>query len=500
MSEPSQNITLMLLQDAQQEIGNLRSELFRTRQHSEERRQALESLQAENSQLNQTCQALELELERAGKLKQQLDASQQTHVQLVQTLEQQQREATVLSAKNAALQQQLEAESRGKQAAESAKAKLEFEKSKFQKHRDELAAQVRLAQQKARDAEEDQCRAEDEAAALRAELQALQAGGTPLRQSLAGSSTVHIDLTPELEAERHRTTTLYNTLTAAKAELHRLSQELSSTKEQLNTRDEQLTDTKAQLYQTERRLKEAEDELASCVAKINALQQQQREQPLPGSSGLHSSTANPTPSTQPASPVTPPPHQHASFSGRSASDYEDLSRKAEEAAALTKKVAAMKVARDKLLLELDRQMMEADKLAVENRALSEEVLQLRGHCSAWESQAQAAIAQLERLKDIIEESASWGTSQQQAAQEVQQQDQGQGAGAGAADVAPSQDVLQQVARTTELDLQVRALCAELARARGGTAAMGRSLLPVLQGVELRLAQLKAGAAPGVNAR
>jgi hypothetical protein len=43
-------------------------------------------------------------------------------------------------------------------------------------------------------------------------------------------------------------------------------------------------------------------------------------------------------------------------------------------------------------------------------------------------------------------------------------------------------------------LQVRALCAELARARGGTAAMGRSLLPVLQGVELRLEQLRAGAA------
>jgi hypothetical protein len=59
-------------------------------------------------------------------------------------------------------------------------------------------------------------------------------------------------------------------------------------------------------------------------------------------------------------------------------------------------VAAMKVARDKLLVELDLQMMEGERLALENRSLGAEVLELREHCAAWESQAQAAIAQVGR--------------------------------------------------------------------------------------------------------
>ena len=55
--------------------------------------------------------------------------------------------------------------------------------------------------------------------------------------------------------------------------------------------------------------------------------------------------------------------------------------------------------------------------------------------------------------------------------------------------------LQECARSAALDLQVRALCAELTRAAGVTGQMGRSMLPALNGIESRLSQvlhMKAG--------
>ena len=54
---------------------------------------------------------------------------------------------------------------------------------------------------------------------------------------------------------------------------------------------------------------------------------------------------------------------------------------------------------------------------------------------------------------------------------------------------------QECACAADLDVQVRALCAELSRAAAVTSDMGRSVLPALAGVEARLAQalqLRAG--------
>ena len=49
--------------------------------------------------------------------------------------------------------------------------------------------------------------------------------------------------------------------------------------------------------------------------------------------------------------------------------------------------------------------------------------------------------------------------------------------------------MQECARSAALDLQVRALCAELNRAAVVTADMGRSVLPALAGIEARLSQV-----------
>ena len=49
--------------------------------------------------------------------------------------------------------------------------------------------------------------------------------------------------------------------------------------------------------------------------------------------------------------------------------------------------------------------------------------------------------------------------------------------------------MQESARSAALELQVRALCAELNRAAVVTGDMGRSVLPALAGIEARLAQV-----------
>jgi hypothetical protein len=49
--------------------------------------------------------------------------------------------------------------------------------------------------------------------------------------------------------------------------------------------------------------------------------------------------------------------------------------------------------------------------------------------------------------------------------------------------------VQECARSAALDLQVRALCAELHRAAMVAGDLGRSVLPALAGVEARLSQV-----------
>ena len=172
-------------------------------------------------------------------------------------------------------------------------------------------------------------------------------------------------------------------------------------------------------------------------------------------------------------------------------------------------------------------------------AFPQQALQeLRDIAAKWEAQAEGAGAQNERLKDLLEESASWGAAaavaeaaaaaeatsarpgggeavsgqrrrqHEQHEQHEQQQDVGEatgggavaeaaaplggGAAAGAAQLAAlcrrlESELLLEKARSARLDGQVRALCAELTRAVAASGQMRASLLPLLGGVEARLA-------------
>ena len=54
---------------------------------------------------------------------------------------------------------------------------------------------------------------------------------------------------------------------------------------------------------------------------------------------------------------------------------------------------------------------------------------------------------------------------------------------------PVRACMQECVRSAALDLQVRALCAELNRAAAVAGDLGRSVLPALAGVEARLSQV-----------
>jgi chromosome segregation ATPase len=72
------------------------------------------------------------------------------------------------------LEEELRDERQSRSAAEEARGVAEAERSRLQRARDDLAAHLRVSQQKAADAEEEQCKTEEEVVALRRELAAAQ--------------------------------------------------------------------------------------------------------------------------------------------------------------------------------------------------------------------------------------------------------------------------------------------------------------------------------------
>ncbi|GFH19243.1 uncharacterized protein HaLaN_16161, partial [Haematococcus lacustris] len=141
-----------------------------------------------------------------------------------------------------------------------------------------------------------------------------------------------------------------------------------------------------------------------------------------------------------------------------------LELQAAEARGQEQQVTRLKASRDKLLQQVDRQWEELDKLGAEHKAVGDEAEQLRQLAAAWEATAQDSFGQVERLKEMLEEASSWGSSA------AGQQARGKQPGA-ARSSAPG----------------------ELA-----SMAMGKAVLPVLSGVEHRLEdmQLRAQALQG----
>lgn len=138
-------------------------------------------------------------------------------------------------------------------------------------------------------------------------------------------------------------------------------------------------------------------------------------------------------------------------------------------------------------------------------------------CSAWQAQCMNALGQIERLKDMLGEGADWvsdgidghipdravlGTSETGAlASQEQPVAAGQNMMTGAGvprSPDPSncrhcsrlqREALKQAEKSTALELQLRAMCAELLRSTRLAGQIGRSTLPMLYSIESRLLEV-----------
>mmetsp|Transcript_2503 Transcript_2503/g.6433 ORF Transcript_2503/g.6433 Transcript_2503/m.6433 type:complete len:556 (-) Transcript_2503:205-1872(-) len=532
----SQSTLQLLLNEAQQEVASLRANLYNTRRLAEERRQAVQALTTERDGLRVRVQQLEAGYGSAQTQLAQLQSVQQQYQALQEVHSKLQRDFELSIAARKILESELADERKQRQSIEEAKALLEAERSRQVKAKDDLAAALRVAQRKAAEAEEEQLRAEEEAAAMRAELKALHASGMHAGMDSAMPSSNSSPGAPpdwheQLEYERNRAATIMNSLHAAKAEVASLTQQLNAHNahaaahsyqaaeaSQLQTEVGQL---RQQLAESHSKAQALEVQLSSTQAQVAALQQQcqqQQEQLQSQAAASH----QPSHSEQQSAhgeqqhqgmhalePPTshghhhvsgggsmggaagkPPPHPHHRRQSTSGSASELTGDTETQLQKLQEQVSKLKASRDKLLAQIDKQWEEMDKLAAENKAAGDELDAVRWLSAGWEAQAQDGLAQAERLKEMLEEAAGWSAGQ--AAAGPQAAMNGYVAAVNGTAPTPQQleaALLMEKARTAELELQLRALAAELLRSQQASMAIGKAVLPVLSGVEYRLSEM-----------
>lgn len=285
----SSTVHALLLQEAQQEIASLRTELYNTRRTAEERRQALVQLTSRVQQLESQVQGLEGSLTQAQKELATLRGVDEQLAALRESAGKLQRELEASVSAKRILQGELADERQQRQVAEQAKATLESERSRLQKARAEMAAQLRVAEKAARDAEAEQLHAESEAQALRQELTMLRSGSmaSPSRDGFdavaAAAATASMnghmaELTEQLELERGRTAALMDSLDAARSEVEVLRMHAGAADTAAaEALKQEVAALRAQATAAQARVQQLEQQLQSTAQRLAAAEQAQAQ-------------------------------------------------------------------------------------------------------------------------------------------------------------------------------------------------------------------------------
>ncbi|KAI3430474.1 hypothetical protein D9Q98_005069 [Chlorella vulgaris] len=401
------------------------------------------------------------------------------------------------------LTQSLEEERRLRRQAEDAAAAAAADATRLQRARDELATALLAAERRAAEAEEDQLRAESTAAALQQALREQQqaAEGADRQASVAAASVPPPSDAPQ-QSTLKQVPSLHQDSHSMAADLDILLTEL----DQERQRSEELVRT----------LEAAEREAVLATEKFFKAQQRIKQLESGGKRGLFGGKKAPALAAAALDPSEAGSATNLATAGGG-----------EEAAAvqqLQQRIAALKASRDKLIGAFDAQAAEIERLSGDNAALAEATAQLRDVAAKWEAQAQDSLSQNERLKDLLEESATWSlppaapkpvtTPQASASSRSSAETAAHTAGAAAVpgpdgegglaataaaggDAAAlvelcqrfERELLLEKAKSAQLDLQVRALCMELTRAAQSSSQMQAALLPMLGGIEARLVQV-----------
>lgn len=311
-------------------------------------------------QLEQHVQQLQQEAQTAGALEYRCEGLQQEKQQLAQQL--QHLKGNVVQMQSALHQERLL-----RQERESVVAQFAAEKLELQSRCKDLQANLRVAEERAAKGEEEQFKMEQELAAAKSEFESAQQHSTG------------VDPSARTQQSQPNDEQLHQELHAAQIRADDLSVSLLSTESALNS---------------------AQTELASAKARVVQFEQSVAGQAAPDGHAFPNGVSQLPSGRRQASGRLPSGAGSAS-SGSLPDDTAQLLQR------LRGQVSSLKASRDKLLVEVDRQSLEIDRLLTDNAALEQGLAHMQESAQTWEAEAQENLQHMDQLKTLLEESAFW---------------------------------------------------------------------------------------------
>ncbi|KAM2574038.1 hypothetical protein TB2_006037 [Malus domestica] len=299
--------------------------------------------------------------------------------------------------------------------------------------REDLSAQLRTLKKRLKDAEEEQYRAEEDAAALRAELNMLQ------QQAMSGSLSA------------------MNSISNSPDQMQMLEKELASLKSALQQ--------ESHLRQQERQQLAEEQARASTLTSVK----QELEEKLAAMS-------------RKASEVS----EKVAGKEFSLEDKEKLEKQLHDMAVVIERLES---SRQKLLIEIDSQSSEIERLFEENSDLSNSYQQAMSISGHWENQVKDCLKHNEELRATIDklrtdQSKGLLESHEGGANET-------GSAAYTTEVLSIKDQLaKEQSRAEALSAEVLQLSARLQQATQAYNGLARLYKPVLRNIESNLIKMK----------
>lgn len=212
--------------------------------------------------------------------------------------------------------------------------------------REDLSAQLRMLKKRIKEAEEEQYRAEEDAAALRAELNSIQ---QQAMNQLGGISSI------------------------------------GNSPDQIRTLEKELSSLKSELQQVSVFRQQEQQRLAEEQARTLALvsEKQELEEKLTALSRKASEEVS----------------EKAAQKGFSLEDKEKLEKQLHDLAVVVERLES---SRQKLLIEIDSQSSEIERLFEENSNLSSSYQEAMGIAVRWENQVKDCLKQNEELRETLD--------------------------------------------------------------------------------------------------
>ncbi|CAL5200134.1 unnamed protein product [Lathyrus oleraceus] len=299
--------------------------------------------------------------------------------------------------------------------------------------REDLLAQLRTLKKRLKEAEEEQYRAEEDAAALRAELNSVQ------QQSMTST----VSTIPSLGPPDHHLQILENELAGLKLELQRESLMRHQGQEQLAKEQSRVTSLMSEKQELEEKLNSMSREAAEVSDKAT----------------------------------------HKAFT------LEDKQKLDKQLHDMALAVERLENSRQKLLMEIDYQSTEIERLFEENSTLSNSHQEAIGAAARWENQVMECLKQNDELRGIleklrVEQSNSLPDSFKNGVHET-------GSSTSIGEVASLKgQLMKEMSRAETLTAEVMQLSAQLEQVKQAYDGLARFYRPVLRNIENDLIQMK----------